>query len=502
MATVGSLGDRNVLPRWRSVTNTLAVGELPSARPPDSMEQADRAALRETEAAWTVEPDSECLASEFASLALILGAPDVAHDAGVFLVEAGTTNALQNLGRKVVTPVRQRERLLLPPSESDLTGLGARQHIASLKAELRRDPRRALAWVDLARHYTAMGFHAKAARAIRVALTLAPDHRYVLRAATCFYASTGDPSEAHDLLVAADRTKQDPWLVSAEMAAAVAAGRRPRLVRTARSMAESGRYSALALSELTSELATLELQTGKDRAARRLFIQALVDPTENSLAQAEWAAEKDPRVVASHLDLGEPTAFEARARRAQWAGDWKEAAEDALGWIVDQPFSADAAVMGSCVASVEEDWETSVDFARRGLKANPESSALLNNIAYALLESGRVAEGEAYLRRIKPDSMRGADRSVYLGTWGLLAYRRGDPVSGRALYQQAMTTARQHRNNRNLLMAAVMLAREEMLSRSAAAKTDLAEARKLAADGEDHEVRTWLARLTEVEPTA
>ena len=66
-------------------------------------------------------------------------------------------------------------------------------------------------------------------------------------------------------------------------------------------MVDSGDHSNLDVSELISELATLDLQSGRDKRSRQLFVRALVDPTENSLAQAEWALQKDPRVIAAEV---------------------------------------------------------------------------------------------------------------------------------------------------------------------------------------------------------
>src|SRR5690242_21067869 len=43
-------------------------------------------------------------------------------------------------------------------------------------------------------------------------------------------------------------------------------------------------------SELASALATEELEAARARHARRLFEQALTAPTENTVAQATWAA--------------------------------------------------------------------------------------------------------------------------------------------------------------------------------------------------------------------
>jgi hypothetical protein len=82
--------------------------------------------------------------------------------------------------------------------------------------------------------------------------------------------------------------REDPWLLAAEVAVASVAGRRPMFVRQGRKVLESGRLPALQTAKLASAIATLEMTAGDTRSARRLFRESLVDPTDNSLAQAGW----------------------------------------------------------------------------------------------------------------------------------------------------------------------------------------------------------------------
>src|SRR5205823_4591050 len=89
-------------------------------------------------------------------------------------------------------------------------------------------------WVDIARHYSIMGFNEQARRAIQKGVALAPENRFTLRSAARFYIHIGDPEVAHDILKRSEKTKSDPWLLAAEIAAATVAGRTSRLVRRGR----------------------------------------------------------------------------------------------------------------------------------------------------------------------------------------------------------------------------------------------------------------------------
>jgi hypothetical protein len=52
------------------------------------------------------------------------------------------------------------------------------------------------------------------------ALQLAPQNRHVLRSAARLFLHVGDPECAHDLVARNDATKNDPWLIAAEIAIA------------------------------------------------------------------------------------------------------------------------------------------------------------------------------------------------------------------------------------------------------------------------------------------
>jgi len=119
---------------------------------------------------------------------------------------------------------------------------------------------------------------------MRVALALAPENRFILRAGARFLVFNEDPSAAHWLLSRSDAARHDPWLTAAEIAVADVAKQPPQLVRAGRNMLESGKFAPRHLAELAGAIGTLELNSGKNRRARKLFEQSLIDLNENALA--------------------------------------------------------------------------------------------------------------------------------------------------------------------------------------------------------------------------
>lgn len=458
-ASTGS-SERDVIPRWRSVTRTILAGELsaPASSEPRTLAQSELDELDRRRLAWKAH-GTETYAAEFVASAVVLGVPHIAAEAVEFLSRDGDDGSLGALLRAARDPRTNEAQSPFPVTQ--FSEAQARQEIAAQKAAIRRDPRNPIAWSELARNYAALGMRDRAKRAIRNALSLAPTSRYLLRSTACFFVATGAADKAHDLIASADPSGHDPWLVAAELATASAAGKKPRLAKRGRSIIDSGALRPLDLSELASELGTLELNAGGDKRARRLFEQALIEPTENSLAQVEWASHRMTGIVVPETNLARPEAFEARARHAHDAGHWREALVNAQNWSGDQPLSRDAAIYASYSAAVGlQDWDTSVAAAEGGLRAHPRDPVLLNNVAYALIELGRLTEAEGYLD--KSPTITNADGVALVATRGLLAYRSGRVDEGRNLYRRAMALARTNRRPELEAMAEIMYAREEV----------------------------------------
>ena len=438
---------------------------------------------------------TESFASDFAGVALTVGDSERARSAAEFLANEGSTDRLRALGRATLRV--PGTHLPLGPSERSYELAAARHEISRLKRTVGRDPRNALAWAELARYYAARGQLPQAERALRVALAVAPDNRFLLRAAACFYVQK-DPLQGHDLLLRANHLVHDPWLLAAELALANIAGRTLRHMKAARSMLADGRVAPIHLTELASQVATLELQAGGDKKARRLFVDALTDPTDNSVAQVEWASHRMTglHVAKSHLAL--PLAAEARARHGMEDGKWQVATANARLWLADQPFSENAATLGSYVASVGlRDWHVGEEFTARGLRANPGSTLLLNNQAYVLLEQNRIEEARRTLDLIRLSAARGEDEMAALATHGMLSFRSGDPESGRRFYERSMSKARSLGLPLPLALAAIMLAREEVRAGGAGASDAVRQAERLSRGSTNKAVKEWLAEVVQ-----
>jgi tetratricopeptide (TPR) repeat protein len=345
---------------------------------------------------------------------------------------------MRRLAQMAINPeVTDAQGLLAVPT--DVSGTNrtvAAQRIATLRRRLSLAPDNPMAWAELARQHTLTGHLDKAKNAMRVAITRAPNDRYLLRATARLFHHMGELEKAHAVISRAPRTPSDPWLIAAEITLAGLTNQDSRFVKTGRRLLESG-IPPIHLSELASVLATLELDAGHSTHARRLFREALKDPAENALAQAEWAAAHIRLDVEPYLH-SVPSSWEARALAAAVAGEPEITISEAWGWFYDQPFASGPAVFGSYHAAKHGRFSEGANFARDGVAANPRSFLLRNNLAFCLAKIGDTGAAEQQIHFIKKEQLNSDQEATVEATCGLIAFRSGKPKEGAARYKRAL----------------------------------------------------------------
>lgn len=480
--------NRQVIPRWRDAATAVHLGEANSLQRVEAQQAAQVRAqadvrLMELQRAFHARP-TVGRAAELTGAATLLRRAETAQDAAAYLLRhAGdTTDGVLRGARDLLglPPLHRLDLVLPPPAEA--ANAAMQREVRRLRADLRTFDRNPLAHLDLARMYAALGVFQKAERHLRVALGLAPQHRLVLRAAVRYYVHVQAPDEAVHLLRRQPRTAQDPWLMAAEISAAMVADLVPRSVKRARDVLERREFHPQHTSELAAALGTLELQDAKAKKVRRLLQQALEQPTENALAQVQWAA---PQV---RLDLtGEqwqnvPHNFEAVGWASYQTRQYQEARSAYLAWLRDEPFSAAPALLAGYLSHLLDPTASrAIELTRLALAASPDDDLLLNNMAFYLAEDGQLDLAEQYLARahlFAPETELGL---TLRATQGLIAFRRGDHQRGRDLYEQAILAARALALRDYELLATLYYSRELARLQDPSAGVRLAQA-VLAAD--------------------
>jgi tetratricopeptide (TPR) repeat protein len=269
-------------------------------------------------------------------------------------------------------------------------------------------------------------------------------------------------------------------------------------VRAGRELIESGRFADRDLSELASALSTLEYQAGNEKRARRLLRLGLRDPSDNTLAQAQWLSAQLGFDV-PELDLGikgNALSFEARALETFRRGQWGQSLSSARSWLGDQPFSSRPAIHGSYVASVAlEDYDATEELARAGLEANQFDPTLLNNLAYALIQKGKLEEAASEFKKAQRSARRPEERIALLATAGLYALRNGAVDEGRTLYRHAIEISEAAGLKRYAAHAAINLATESIRSHLGSVFEDVLFAEGAAESVQDADIQVLLTRL-------
>lgn len=466
---------RRTVPRWRTFRESVSLGQLElhadkASKPLPDIGEVERAAK-----AWG-QHKTMGFAGDLLGKASVIGKAALAQEAASWVMEqpdsprplcrlayrlTGQTVASEAIG-EAVPLARAEERHV---------------QIHRLRRRLNQAPLDAATWIDLARAYVVHGQADKALQPIRNALSLAPLSRFVIRSAVRFFLHTDDARRARELLIMCARTSSDPWLLAAEVACSSVISRAPHFAKRARTLVAERKLPPRHLSELASAVATLELESGSHRKARQLFALAMLDPTENAVAQAAWATRQDPRIEVPRVAFTAPRAYEAQSWSYLHDQQWADVVDAAEQWLHDEPYSSRPAAFGSWASLIAEgNFEKAVAFAEAGLAVHHLHPLLLNNLAVALADLGRVDRANNELNKIQGDTLDLRTSTAVTATKGLLCFRAGHIERGRELYRDAVELALRHGDRLPATLALLHLAREELARDERAAARILEEA--------------------------
>lgn len=337
----------------------------------------------------------------------------------------------------------------------------ARLEIHRLRRQLADNPDRPFGWSELARNFLVVGEKDKAIRCMHAALKLVKNNRYLCRAATRLFVHVKDVDRALGLLKSEPTLKHDPWLLSAEIAASSVAHKQSRYLDVAKRLVTSNTFTDNQISELAAALGTVELLNGSNKRAKIMFSKSLIAPTDNSLAQAQWAVEQDSKIIIPQTAWETPASYEAKTLALRQSHDWERALQTCAAWLADEPFSTRPAMIGSYLGFRPEHALISEKFATAGLRSDNSNTALLNNRAVARVYQGKI--DDAYTD-IQEALMHGSGRedAHLMATLGLIAFRSGMPELGRELYEMSINWFLQSKNRVSVFSAMLYLLREEM----------------------------------------
>lgn len=477
MAHLFEKKDRHVIPNWRSFDNTAKLGELNGSKGIELVSnfKPDISDILED---WT-EADNQTIgvAGDILGVALVSNQesnPKIIEIANFVLQNENIApKALASAAKSILKPSTYKVLHLDIDSVElfqDPTSLIIlHKKINDLKIKLRENPSNSINWIEIGRLYAIIGQSSKAQRAIKNALFLAPENRFILRNMTRFFVHLGDDgiSFAHDIVRKSNLVKYDPWLLSTEISLATLRGRNSKFIKQGLQIVDSNSFHPFNVTELASSLATVEMKNSNVKKSRKLFEHSLKKPNDNSLAQAEWASQEDNTLFAinsSQMNLA--NSYEAIARDFAEKSNWIKAIEYSKKWFLDLPFSKGSVLFGNNIALKKlKNHEIAVEIGKLGLRSHPHDPHLLNNIIYSLCLEDKTEEAELLFQKVdKADLVSKSTHNIcLLATQGLLNYRKGNPEKARELYLESMKLAKETGNDSLVSKALVNMAREEII---------------------------------------
>lgn len=448
MEKSGFYKDRRVLPRWRPISRTEPM-ELASHHNEAPKLEATDDALKFYYKKWQ---DNQTLenASEVVDQAIFSRNNALAVGPAQQLISA--KNILPSVKKLAFSIIRSPHNIAVNDEQIvDHTSLNdvqayVQKSIHDLRVRTIDEPRNAFLWLEIARLNSWAGHTRSAMLAMRRAYGAAPENRLILRAMAAFYANLGQPETAYKKIVGSDIVKSDPWIQAAEISLSGMVGKSTKFIREGRKNIESDNLSPKQLSELASAIATEELMSGKEKNAKSMFTKSLIDPTDNSLAQAMWAKEKvDINIREEKFLIAR--AYEARASLSFLHQNYEEAVKHCLLWAQDEPYSARPAMEGAYIyLAFMDKYQEAIELLEQGLISNPHENAFRNNAAIAYAKLAKLSEARKQFSYIE-DTIQGDNPNpVSLATLGLIEFRAGHWDTGRDLYLQSVRASSKLKN--------------------------------------------------------
>lgn len=319
-------------------------------------------------------------------------------------------------------------------------------------------------WIELARLYTIKNQLDKANKCITVALHLSPNNRFVLRSAVRFFIHTSQEEKAIYYLKKSDAIKEDPWLISAHIATSRLIDRYSPFIKIGETIIASKKYSAFDLTELSSSLGTIELEHGSFKKSKPLLDLSLINPNDNSLAQFEWLSKKDNRLHFNSDSFQEvKNPFEAFAYENFQKGSFQESFYNCINWYLDFPYSKRPLVFGSYIASLLEDYDSSIIMCLAGLRLNSTEVGFVNNIIYALCLKNQLDEVPKYIELLNRNnslSLDNEEKITIQATLGLYYLKINEIDKGKELYKISIENSRILKNEYYYNLALINFTRE------------------------------------------
>jgi tetratricopeptide (TPR) repeat protein len=335
--------------------------------------------------------------------------------------------------------------------------------IAELKRRVREYPGNAIAWSDLALLYASINQTDKSLSAIKAALSLSTENRFILRNTSRLLLHFGNPDAALYYLRKGQVTKCDPSLIAAEIAFSNLCETPSERIKVGRELLKSGHHSEFQLSELAGNIGTLEYVNGGGKRGKKYINFSLHCPNENTIAQAHWLSSEFGNNFLDNFTYA-PASYEANAIKQMKAKNYKEVVNSCNDWLGYQPLSSMPAIRGSYVAiTALNEYKIGIELCEKALIASPNNPVLRNNLACSLALNGDIEQASKTIESIKGNHSSEDELLTVQATQGLIEYKKLNFDKARELYGIAVEGFVKLKDRKSLAVAFNYWGREEKL---------------------------------------
>lgn len=495
MSEIFDDSNRQIMPRWYPFNTAISLGDIDDVSQSGHVNKWKNEEFENKIFEWRKKKTLAC-AIDLVGTSLIVGgsAGSDEKEAAKFILNGPHNTSLLSteIANAFNLGYRQPGKLEI---QTNIEDCDHGSNISKLKKLLKEYPRSAIYWADKSFYYALLGQKKKSESSMDIAISMGLNNRFILRCASRCFLHLDKPEKALFYLRKSDLSRFDPWIVSAEVAISEGIKQKSMLVKTGRKLINNSNLTPWSTNELAATLSTIEASYGSQRKSKKLMMMALVEPNENTVAQAEWLSNVKGLEVARPKK--EITAlFEADAMLNFRNGEFAESLKFAKRWFNFQPFSSRPAILASYIASIclKNDKEA-VEIIESARASCHDSFLLRNNLVFSLASLDRLDEAQNILDQNDFRELDEMSTYVNLATCGLVQFRKKNLEEGRNLYKQAISGFTKLRYKRGVAMATLFLAREEALLGSKAQFVLLKEAISLARKGNMKEVLLYAESL-------
>ena len=360
--------------------------------------------------------------------------------------------------------------------------IGINLKIAQIRKILEKYPRNAIRWVDLSLCYTTIGEEKKAINAMKVAVQLDKNNRFVIRSGVRLFLHYNQCDYAYYLLKNTNLLNHDPWINAAYIAVSQLLEKNINNLKESKYFVESNNFSKFDISELACSIGTLQLAMGKDKEAKKMIKESIIEPNDNAAAQLQWISKNIIKIQDIEKINTEKIKnnYEFETIQKCYLEDFENAIKNAEKWIEDESISTVPNLIASSIyTSVFEDYEKGEEKVKEALKKEKNNIKSNIQLAFCKINKGELDTAEELLNRIEKEDTEIENKIIILADKGMLNFRNGREKEGEIFYREAAKLASKN-GMMNLKASAIFhLAKEKNKIKSATFFETISEAKDL-----------------------